>query len=563
MKKTNFHKKSLTLNVKHAGVLLVAILLISTSIVTGTIKFGTDGSGQYWGIGGKNVITNSNGYEWEPTGANIQNAIDNLTDGGTVYLPGETMTITDNIQLHDNITLKGVGLKTLIRPNGGDYRIVLGHDPLLDSDDNIVISDLQFDGTNDSMYGIYCIRGDNIRVVNCRVINCVDDCIAILENSSNVIVKDNYCGGTVGGGSEYSSGIEVQDGAKQVIVENNFCIGRESGINIGSHASGDALTNVTVINNYCVNNSDTGINIQGDASHTLKNVIVKNNIITTNHTSSYSAGINIRYMEHCVFDSNIIRKFDYGLYIKDASNIIISNNDISQSGSSNKQNLYLDGSNQPDNCTIIGNIFDDGSISGRSHIIQGNTLRAGTSGELKINSASRCIITGNKFVSSGIGLRVSPGFYLTITDNLFAYSDTSNSNLRIESGHNITVADNLFIQNVRGIWITAAIANLDVHDNKFLLNSEYDIYHPEYAKSVYDNLGYITENGGANTSTDDGGTITHGLAGTPTYVICTCNESAIVAVTNLGASTFTVSIKDHAGNAVNGVTIFWRAFYEP
>ena len=79
---------------------------------------------------------------------------------------------------------------------------------------------------------------------------------------------------------------------------------------------------------------------------------------------------------------------------------------------------------------------------------------------------------------------------------------------------------------------------------------------------VYGNIGYITENGGAETSVDDGDTIVHGLDETPTYVLANCNESAIVAITAKDGTDFTVSLKDHAGNAVNGVTIYWRAFYE-
>lgn len=72
---------------------IVCLLIFAGySGVNATIKLGTDGSGQYWGIGGYNVITNSNGKEWTVTGDNLQVAIWDLnTTGGTVWLGGDVV----------------------------------------------------------------------------------------------------------------------------------------------------------------------------------------------------------------------------------------------------------------------------------------------------------------------------------------------------------------------------------------------------------------------------------------------------------------------------------------
>lgn len=76
---------------------------------------------------------------------------------------------------------------------------------------------------------------------------------------------------------------------------------------------------------------------------------------------------------------------------------------------------------------------------------------------------------------------------------------------------------------------------------------------------VEGNKGYVTENGGA-TSVADGGTISHGLTTTPTYVTVTPSTSSeMVSVTALGTTTFTVAIKQDDGTAGTTATVYWRA----
>lgn len=76
---------------------------------------------------------------------------------------------------------------------------------------------------------------------------------------------------------------------------------------------------------------------------------------------------------------------------------------------------------------------------------------------------------------------------------------------------------------------------------------------------VKNNEGYATRKVGA-TSVADGGTITHGLAGTPTRVNVTASVSGeFVSVTAKGASTFTVAIKKHDNSAGTTQTVYWEA----
>ncbi len=77
---------------------------------------------------------------------------------------------------------------------------------------------------------------------------------------------------------------------------------------------------------------------------------------------------------------------------------------------------------------------------------------------------------------------------------------------------------------------------------------------------VYRNSGYVTERSGAAATVADGGTITHGLAATPTNIRCTPSVAGeMIAVTATSSTTFTVAIKKHDGTAGTTQTVYWEA----
>ena len=72
-------------------------------------------------------------------------------------------------------------------------------------------------------------------------------------------------------------------------------------------------------------------------------------------------------------------------------------------------------------------------------------------------------------------------------------------------------------------------------------------------------MGYVSENEGA-TSVADGGTISHGLATTPTVVTVSPRTAGeLASVTARGTTTFTVAIKTHGGGAGTTQIVDWRA----
>ena len=72
-------------------------------------------------------IFNSQGNIFEPIGANIKKAIDDLpTEGGMVYLPPKQLTISDTVVVDKPVYIKGSGMTwqgteggTCIRSDGG------------------------------------------------------------------------------------------------------------------------------------------------------------------------------------------------------------------------------------------------------------------------------------------------------------------------------------------------------------------------------------------------------------------------------------------------------------
>jgi len=73
--------------------------------------------------------------------------------------------------------------------------------------------------------------------------------------------------------------------------------------------------------------------------------------------------------------------------------------------------------------------------------------------------------------------------------------------------------------------------------------------------------GTVYENKGATASVTDGGTIAHGLAGTPTVAVVSPSvASEMVSVTGLDGTNITVAIKQDDGTAGTSQTIYWRAW---
>ena len=111
-------KKPIKVRTKVEAVVIL-ILLIAVSVPALTVKLGTDSTGQDWGIGGKNVISNSNGNVWNATRDNLQEAIWDLNNKSGKVWVGSDITIASGITMGENITVDLTG-HTLTSTNSFD-----------------------------------------------------------------------------------------------------------------------------------------------------------------------------------------------------------------------------------------------------------------------------------------------------------------------------------------------------------------------------------------------------------------------------------------------------------
>jgi hypothetical protein len=162
-----------------------------------------------------------------------------------------------------------------------------------------------------------------------------------------------------------------------------------------------------------------------------------------------------------------------------------------------------------------------------------------------IIQASAITITGNSLKSLGDGINLKTVAGISIIGN---YLNSETGKYAIVTDDNVyylNAANNLFLGNGGGMSFP---------------NGPSATYPP----TIHNNTGYLTENYGAEESVADGGTIAHGLAGTPDYVEVTGTIAGeIITVTSIDATNITIAIKTHAGAVGTTQTIYWEAKYKP
>jgi hypothetical protein len=218
--------------------------------------------------------------------------------------------------------------------------------------------------------------------------------------------------------------------------------------------------------------------------------------------------------------------------------------------------LGFDTTYRVQNVVIEGNTVSgfynltDATVSGNAgHIVVGYTDRAKVANNLIVGGASTpsaaagifapfnhsaLSITGNTitgtYAAGGVRVATSTITGLTIADNTVNQGTASDPMVYI-TGSTVTGA------TIRGNGGTGTVP-LTVGTTT---------------------ITYAQRNGGA-TSVADGGTISHGLATTPTSVrVATTTSGELASVTAVAASTFTVAIKTHAGAAGTTAVVYWEA----
>jgi len=250
-----------------------------------TLYVGGDGSGNY---------------------SKIQAAIDNASNGDTVFVYDDSSPYYENVIVDKSINLIGENRYTTVIDGGGSGDVVYV------PDDGVNISGFTITNGSSGNAGI-SISGNH---------NTIKD---------NRLLENNY------------DGIRIH-GRFDNIIENEISNNSHNAIALGLDAEDN-----TIVDNTIANNGGFGILIWSGRN------VIENNVISNN----LAYGIYLHYSDRNVIENNIISSnFEYGIYIDSPS---VNNNSIYHNNFVNHtENAYDTSSNTWDNgYPSGGNYWDD------------------------------------------------------------------------------------------------------------------------------------------------------------------------------------------------------------
>lgn len=594
------------------GVVLIAFLLLFTAgfgWAINYISFDSSFPRNPTGVNQGFISTSKDDVLFNATGTDLQNAVYHLNDtGGTVYLPVCNIT-TDTIYLVNNVNLVGQGNASILYLEDSStdslLYIVYNH--------SISISNLCLDGNKGGQIAArQCIEiraSYDITIKDCLIKNSWEDGILASTSTYNIFVTDCSfiaCGDHSSISSpvgvliqgDYSTvtncyfedcyfcgvAIEGVGHGKYNIVSDNIITGDTgSGIWVeGGKGENNLITNNIIYNLY---GTAYGVNTTKGITCAGKNCIISNNYVDL----ITGAGIYV-VAPNCTIENNIVTNIlsDSGItlitpadYCNVIGNYIYRSNDSGIYSYNNDYNTFI--GNQIIECNWGGSASFAGIrlYNNGKHIVKGNfIIGCKITGIL---AGSESFIEGNYIFNSSLygiggGYKVTNNYIENIsTFGIFATDSnaTFSGNSIIDiAGYgiycndvNISITDNHFndVGN-DGILLDATAINCFVSDNVFVNITNAAIDNDGTGNIIDLNVddGKPSQNGAAAAAVDDAGTIAHGLYSTPDYVLCTGSVAGeMVSVTAIGATTFTVGIKDHAGNAGTTQTVYWYAVYYP
>lgn len=513
-------------------------------------------------------IRNSRGNYWTATWANVQLAVDDLNNtangGGIVTLPAVNFSVTSTCYIrHAAITIQGAGgvilantgspvtgtlLRIAANLPAGVFKVTGKNDvaPLayyvnpvfmdftieesdiwtsprpyravginLTGTRSAIIERVNFVQINGSAIWVDTTYASTIR--DCYFDRCGYKATTWLASqpviyytapvgyfNTDAIIEDNVFEAC------YYAWITVNStGTKMdnMVIKNNYFEGSKTNMNFGISPSGITLISE---NKFWYPCNQSYINLSGDCAKYTK--IIGNIFKQSVHNGGEGY-------------ADIVAKNTY--------DILISNNLFLEGTSAIYTDIYTR------NVTITDNIIDNFPYPAVTTKTYGMWIRS-----------KDTIISDNNFMNIGVA------------------NDYDDIALYFSSAKNCTVRDNKFSGCERGIELNTGgyhCHNIIIEGNNLLriTDSGYTIY-ADSNQYIRDNRGYVTENWG-NTSVANNGTISHGLATTPTTIIITCqNWNLTVAVTRKTSTTFTVSIRDYinfmpAQPPGGSYYIFWYA----
>jgi hypothetical protein len=455
--------------------------------------------------------------------AAVQAAIDALAaTGGTVYFPEGTYLITgaalDTPEIYlnaDNIELVGCGSGSTIYTTDNNRLIDVGGTGALDIVSEVAIRNLRLLSTQSGAF-----RTVQVFINYCRGLS-ISECL--FEKSS-------------------SSCVNIGPECSEIVIDSNrFLDFYENGVD----STGWNVSKVSITNNFVTTSSGNpapappsisrpiGFSVEPQSAGSHKNYIISGNVIDFSGISSgtergqtYGIALNIRppsetpaITEYVVQDlqiyGNVIRGVGWGIFCSrlrvgaatEGGSIDVYGNMLT---SCRQDGILIGGGPDAscnDVCVISGNIvrgYSEQTTNAKDGIVLGEYLAAP-------------IITGN-YIARRIG----------------------------ESG----AANGRYAVNIS----SANIVNASVQGN-YVANAASGVVNNAGTSSTFSkNKGYLNENGGTSAAISTGGTIAHGLVGTPTIFSATPTGAATDVVVTADATNLIVTF-----GGGGSVAFAWRA----
>lgn len=453
-------------------------------------------------------------------------------NGGVVLVPGNRTYIVENLTIataKTSLMAMGPGAVLKLKAGAATPNIL-----------NITAADVAIEGIafnpNDVTNGVGVrvkTGGDRTQIRGCLFVNPKSGGVHIEGSPDSVRIQNNTFSGP-----GYGILTNPASTLSRLLIANNTFVGGS-----GS-ATRDAI---------CINAPDGG----------ATDVTVSGNVIS-GYTEVYSNrgfGIAFANVTRGSITGNTVRSCGRnGIHIEDlSSQISVTGNTVSDCGQAGIE-VQAVISIPCNSITIVGNTvtgccanpaygLGNGGIEigssatqNKSIIVSGNMCVANAAAGIYAYE-NRSVVISNNICRNNTG----PGLYLTtvINGRIIGNLCTDDQGTKTQtyglktfgSGQDALIAGNNFLGN-----LTGAV------DNGF-----------STAPTWRDNQGYVTRNYGA-TSVADGGTISHGLATTPTVVTVTCSTAdEYASVSAKGSSTFTVQLTKHDGTAGTTAVVYWTA----
>lgn len=490
----------------------------------------------------------------------IQAAIDAVAGmgGGVVYVPPGVYIA--KARIHSNVHLTGAGYNSVLKlpPNSvksgtspeGQPSVVTNSD-WTNGNTGIAIINLRFDGNkaNQSNVGtehdvINLARCNKVFISHCWVHDGAADGIDLDGGQQHVITNCHIwdCNGTAvhnaGGTIEYKGWLEI---SKYNIISH--CTSYRNGL-VRPGVAFDANGRTIVMG--CISLFD----YEGLQAAGWDNILVNNLVVQPRRRGAFATGSG-SYRN--IIRGNIIVNANES---QEADGAAISLDADVGSGWWIEDNLIVSGF--PDSYGIL--IRGGRDIHVRQNFIGTVTLQG-----IAVQTADdigRSVFEGNRIVNcyrSGLvftdvarsGLRIVGNI---IVDNGSGAVPGDRNGMLLRGVQNSLIEGNI-VQDTGvgyqqyGIRITGTIANGNHFANNILLGNVIANMSLTGSHTFRDNIGYVTARGGT-ASVADGGTIAHGLVGTPTKFSVQATVAGHIATATADGVNLTVALKNHDGSSV-------------